>query len=93
MYEFFFKVSNSWSFKSSKLEIQKVTKNKLKQNQKVQIWFKIKVKISEVFKFSILPYKLNRKLGNLGKFSVTSNFDISCNLRFKNGKKQTEAKT
>ena len=51
-----------------------------------------KVKISEVSKFSILSYTQNRKLGNLGKFSCTSNFDSSCNLRCKNDKKLTETK-
>ena len=43
-----------------------------------------KVKISEVSEFSILPYTQNQKLGNLGKFSLTSNFDSCCNLRCKN---------
>ena len=52
-----------------------------------------KRKISEVFKFSILPYTQNRKLGNLGKFSFASNFDSSCNLRSKNNKKISETKS
>ena len=52
-----------------------------------------KVKISEVSEFSIVPYTQNRKLGNLGKFSFTSNFESSCNLRCKNDKKLTETKT
>ena len=43
-----------------------------------------KVEIFEVSEFSILPYTQNWKLGNLGKFSFTSDFDISRNLRFKN---------
>ena len=43
-----------------------------------------KGKISDVSEFSILPYTQNRKLGNLGKCSFTSNFDSSCNLRCKN---------
>ena len=34
------------------------------------------VRISEVSLFSILPYIQNWKLGNLGKCSFTSNFDI-----------------
>ena len=51
-----------------------------------------KVKISEVFEFSILPYTQNWKLGNLGKCSFTSNFDSGCNLRCKSDKKLTEAK-
>ena len=42
------------------------------------------MKISKVSKFSILlRYVQNRKLGNLGKFSFTSDFCSSCNLRFK----------
>ena len=49
-----------------------------------------KRKISEVSEFSILSYTQNRKLGNLGKFSFTSNFDSSCNLRCKNNKKISE---
>ena len=43
--------------------------------------------IFEVSEFSILTYTQNRKLGNLGKFSFSSNFDSSCNLRCKNNKK------
>ena len=34
-----------------------------------------KKKTSEVSEFSILPFNQNRKLGNLGKLSFTSNFD------------------
>ena len=45
-----------------------------------------KKKISEVSKFSILPYTQNGKLGNLGKCSFTSNFDCCYNLRFRNDK-------
>ena len=45
-----------------------------------------KVKISEVSEFSILPYTQNRKLGNLGKFSFTSNFERRCNLDAKTTK-------
>ena len=41
----------------------------------------------------ILTYTQNRKLANLGKCSFTSSFDSSCNLRCKNDKKLTEAKT
>ena len=51
-----------------------------------------KVKISEVSEFSILSYTQNRKLGNLGNFYFTSNFDSSCNVRSKNEKKLTETK-
>ena len=47
-----------------------------------------KVKISAFSEFSILPYTHNRKLRNTGKFSFTSNFGISCNLRLKNEKKK-----
>ena len=46
-----------------------------------------KKKISEVSEFSILPYTQNRKLGNLRKFSFSSNFDSSCNLSCKNNEK------
>ena len=52
-----------------------------------------KVKISEVFKLSILSYTKYRKLENLRKFSCISNFDSSRNLRRKNDKKLTETKT
>ena len=51
------------------------------------------VKISEIFQFSILSYNQNRKLRDLGKFSLPSNFGSSCNLRCKNNKKLTETKT
>ena len=37
--------------------------------------------------FDFLSYTQNRKLGNLGNCSFTSNFDSSCNLRW------TETKT
>ena len=47
-----------------------------------------KKKISEVSKFSILPYTQNGKLGNLGKCSFTSNFDCCYNLRFRNDKNE-----
>ena len=47
-----------------------------------------KKKISEISEFSILPYTQNRKLGNLGKCSFTSNFDSSCNLRFRRDKNE-----
>ena len=52
-----------------------------------------KVKTFEVSELSILPYTQNRKLGNLGKCCVTSNFDSSCNLRCRNDKKLTETKS
>ena len=54
-----------------------------------EIW-----KTSEVSEFPILTYTQNRKLGNLGKFSFTSNFDSSGNLRCKNkNKKISETKS
>ena len=53
----------------------------------------IKMKISEVSKFSILPCTQNRKHGSLGKYCFISNFDSSCNLRRKKDKKLTETKT
>ena len=52
-----------------------------------------KNKMSEVSEFSILPYNENRKLGNLGKYCFTSNFDSNCKLRSKNDKKLTQTKT
>ena len=52
-----------------------------------------KKKTSEVFEFSILSYTQNWNLENLGKFSLTSIFDSSCNLRCKNDKKLTGTKT
>ena len=69
-------------------------KNDLKEKT-LTIWcgLRRKMPISEVSKFSILPYTQNRKLGNLERFSFTSNFDSSCNLRWKNDKKLTETKT
>ena len=51
-----------------------------------------KKKISEVSKFSILPYNQNRKLGNLGKSSFTSNFGSCYNLRFTNVKNELRQK-
>ena len=52
-----------------------------------------KNKISEVSEVSILLCTQNRKLGNLGKCSFTSNFDSSCNLRCKSDKKLTGERT
>ena len=52
-----------------------------------------KMKISDVSEFLVLSYTQNRKLGNFGKCFFTSNFDSSCNLRWKNNKKLTETKT
>ena len=51
-----------------------------------------KKKISEISEFQILAYTQNRKLGNLGKCSFTSNFDSSCNLRFRNNKNELRQK-
>ena len=57
------------------------------------MWFeKRKMPISEVSEFSILPYTQNRKLGNLGKCSFTSNFESCCNLRFRNDKNELRQK-
>ena len=61
----------------------------MKQKLKNQDMFSLeKVKISEDSEFSILPYTQNRKLGNLGKCSFTSNFEVYCNFRFKNDKNE-----
>ena len=51
-----------------------------------------KKKISEISEFSILPYTQNRKLWNLGKCSFPSNFDSSCNLRFRKDKNELRKK-
>ena len=59
---------------------------------KVRTWLQEEVKISEVSEFSILSYTQNRKLGNLGKCSFTSNFDSCCNLRFRNNKNELRQK-
>ena len=59
----------------------KTTKNLPRQKLKGQDMLLLKkVKISEVSEFSILSYTQNRKLGNLGKCSFTSNFDSICNF-------------
>ena len=42
--------------------------------------------------FSIWLYTQNRKLGYLGKRSVTSNFDSYCNLIFRNDKNELRQK-
>ena len=64
-------------------------KNELRQKLKGQdMLLEEKKKISEISEFSILSYTQNRKLGNLGKCSFTSNFDISCNLRSRNDKNE-----
>ena len=49
--------------------------------------------ISKVSEFSILPYNQNRKLGNLGNMSLTSNSDCSYNSRFENNKNKHWAET
>ena len=65
----------------------------MRQNLKGQdMLSEVKRKISEVYEFTILSYTQNRKLGNLGKFSFTSNFDSSFNLRCKINKKISETK-
>ena len=62
-------------------------KNELRQKLKGQdMLLEEKKKTSEVSEFSILPYIQNQKLGNLGKFSFTSNFD-----RFRQILKESEA--
>ena len=51
-------------------------KNELRKKLKGQdMLLEEKKKTSEVSEFSILPYTQNGKLGNLGIFSFTSNFD------------------
>ena len=59
----------------------KNNKNQLRQKLKEQdMLLEEKKKISVVSEVTILPYTQNRKLGNLGKCSYTSNFDSSCNF-------------
>ena len=56
-------------------------KNKPGQKRKGQdMLLEEKKNISEDSEFSILSYKQNRKLGNLGKCSFTSNFDSISNF-------------
>ena len=45
------------------------------------------MQIFEISKFPILSHTQNRKLGNHGNLSFTSNFDSSVNPRFENNKK------
>ena len=45
-------------------------------------------KNSKVSEFSVLSYNQNRKLEHLKKCSLTSNFDGSCNLIFRNEKNE-----
>ena len=62
-------------------------KNELRQKLKGQYMLLDEEKnIFEVSEFSILSYTQNQKLGNLEKCSFNSNFDSSCNLRFRNDK-------
>ena len=71
----------------------KTTKKLLRQKRKRQDKLLLeKVKTSEISEFSILSYTQNEKLGNLGKYSFTSNFDSCCNLRFKNDKNKLRQK-
>ena len=51
-----------------------------------------KQKICEVYEFSIWLYTQNRKLGYLGKRSLSSNFDSYCNLIFRNDKNEVRQK-
>ena len=46
-----------------------------RKTEKFRYDLKEKRKISEISESSILPYTQDRKLGNLGKLSVNSNFD------------------
>ena len=46
-----------------------------RKTEKFRYDLKEKRKISEISECSILPYTQDRKLGNLGKLSVNSNFD------------------
>ena len=77
-----------WNSKS------KSWKNDLKEKT-LTIWcgLRRKMPISEVSKFSILPYTQNRKLGNLRKFSFTSIFGSIWNSKSKNWKNDLKEKT
>ena len=56
-------------------------KNELKQKlQDYKMGLEEKKKTSKVYDFSIFPYTQSGKIGNLGKFSFTSNFYSSCNF-------------
>ena len=60
----------------------------MRQNLKGQdMLLEEKKETPEVSEVPILTYTQNRKLGNLGKCSFTSNFDSSCNLSCKNDNK------
>ena len=61
----------------------KMTQNKKRYFYDV-IWEE-KMPIPKISEFSILPYTWNRKLGNLGKFSFTSNFIVSITLSMGKG--------
>ena len=62
-------------------------KSDLKEKTLTLWWgLRRKIPISEVSKFSILPYTQNWKLRNLGKFSVTSIFGSIWNSKSKNWK-------
>ena len=50
------------------------------------------MRISKVSEFLILPYTQNRKLGNFGKCSFASNFEICFNFRFRNDKNELTQK-
>ena len=65
------------SIRNSKSKNQKNDLQQEKCNFKMR--FEKKKIISEICKFLVWPYKQNRKLGNLGKFSFALNFDcIKC---------------
>ena len=57
--------------------------NREKNQKRYDMVLEEKRNISEVSGFSILPYNQNRELGNLEKFSFTSNFDSCCNSSIK----------
>ena len=57
------------------------------------MWFNNKkIPTSKISKFSVLPYTQNEKLGNLGKFSFTSDFGSIWNSKFKNRENDLEEK-
>ena len=64
----------------------------IKKQQKPKCYDDRKIKITEVPEFSIWPYTQNRKFGNLGRFSFTSNFDTGYIWRLKTKKNELRQK-
>ena len=76
----------------SKIQKPKKKWSKIKTNRTLWICLIKKMKIPEVFEFSIFLYTQNRKLGNRRKFYFTSIFGSIWNPRFKNQKQRPNTK-